>query len=142
MSRTIVEMFYSHGGYESDSAYADQDNYISLDHCTGTYMPQAVLRLNSLCETTVSVNYTSLSTGDLMNDVIVAELALSIADSEYDKLHVDPLTFQVENKHWLAAKTYMLDMYGVSRKGDLYLPREVNGTKAHDEIEAAVVVTD
>jgi hypothetical protein len=77
-----------------------------------------------------------------MHDVIVAELALSIADSEYDKLHVDPETLQVENKHLKTAYTYMLEMFGVSKEGKLKLPRELAGSSAHGEIEAAIVVLD
>lgn len=126
MSKNILDMFYEHGGYTSASGYESQSNYISAEDVTGTYVPQATSRMNSLCLTAVSVN-TSSSTGDPMDDVILAELALSIADSEYDKLHVDPETFQVENKHWLSAKQYMLDMYGIPIDGKLKLPREVSG---------------
>lgn len=132
MTRTITTMFYDHGGYVSDSGMEEQDNYISLDDVTSTYVPQAVLRLNSLCNATVSVDYTSLSSGNIMDDVIIAELALSIADSEYDKLHVDPETFEVENKHWQTAYRYMLDMYGLVVDGKSKLPREALSTSPTD----------
>lgn len=121
-------MFYEHGGYTSDSAYSGQDNYISVNDVTGTYILQAVSRMNSLCLTSVSVD-TSSTTGDPMDDVIIAELALSIADSEYDQLHVDPETYAVENKHWTVAERYMLDMYGVPFGGELKLPKEIQGIR-------------
>jgi len=115
----IVEIFYRNGGYESDSIYVSQSDYISFLDVTSTYIPQANLRLNALCDITASVDYTSgsVSSGNLMDDLIIAELALSIADSEYDKVHVDPDTGEIENKHWLAAYRYMLDMYGVTVTG-------------------------
>jgi hypothetical protein len=124
MTLNIVDMFYSHGGYTSDSAYSTSDggNYIPLDHVTGTYIPQAVERFNSVCRITRSVDTSTMQTGNSMDDVIIAELALSIADSEYDKLHVDPVTGAIENKHYTVAKQYMLDMYGSVVNGELVLP--------------------
>jgi len=133
-------MFYDHGGYVSESNYIGQPNYISPDDCTGTYVPQAVLRLNSLCATTVSVDYTSMLTTNMMDDVILAELALSIADSEYDKLHVDPETYAIENKHWMTAYGYMVNMYGISLNGKMKLPREVDGMKACNEMYVSDVI--
>ena len=128
MTIDIASMFYAHGGYTSESAYSDQTNYISYEDLTATYIPQSVQRLDSLCMVTTSVSYVvgTVSTGDLMDDVILAELALSIADSIYDKLHVDPETGRTENKHRDVAMKYMLDMYGVaSNKYKLLLPKEV-----------------
>jgi len=126
MTRDIALMFYDHGGYESNSTYSEQDNYISYDDLTSTYIPQALMRMNSLCSTSVTVSYSAgtVSSGGVMDDVILAELALSIADSEYDKLHIDPESYQIENKHWMTAHKYMLDMYGISMKGELLLPKE------------------
>jgi len=117
-------MFYSHGGYRSDSSYSGSDDYISVEDVTGTYIPQAVQRLNAICRLTVSVDTASSTTADKMNDVIIAELALSIADSEYDKLHVDPTTGVIENKHYSSAKQYMLDLYGTNIDGKVVLPNQ------------------
>lgn len=123
MSSNIVELFYTNGGYESSSEQEGAPAYISIENVTGTYIPQGVLRLNALCDLTVSFDTSSLSTGNVMDDLIVAELALSIADSQYDRLHVDPETGETENKHWDLAYRYMLDMYGVSVDGRMVLPR-------------------
>lgn len=133
MTRDICLMFYEHGGYVSDSQYSDQDHYIAYSDATGTYIPQALLRMNSLCEITQSVSYVegSVVTNNKMDDVILAELALSVADSEYDKLHVDPQTMMVENKHWEAAYRYMLDIYGISANGELVLPREAHSGESY-----------
>jgi hypothetical protein len=133
MVRDIALMFYEHGGYESSSAKSEQTNYIELDDVTSTYIPQAVLRLNAICNISRSVAYDtgSISSGNPMDDVILAELALSIADSEYDKLHIDPDTGAMENKHYTVAKQYMLDMYGTSYKGEIVLPNQVESNKAY-----------
>lgn len=122
MTKNILELFYDHGGYESDSAYSAQDNYISADDVTGTYVPTAITRFNSMCQLTRSYDTGSISVGNIMDDVIVAELALSIADSEYDKLHVDPETYEIENKHMMVAMQYMKDVYGIPYKGTIVLP--------------------
>jgi hypothetical protein len=137
MARNITDMFYSHGGYLSDSA--GQPDYISVDDVTATYIPQAVLRLNSVCDVTRSVDYTSMTSGNLMDDVILAELALSIADSEYDKLHVDPQTMAVENKHLTTARQYMLEMYGTMINGERVLPGEMVGSAACESMDIATL---
>jgi len=139
MSKNIAEIFYEHGGYSSDSAFYGQDNYISLDESTGTYIPQGVLRLNALCNITASVDYTSLSSGNLMDDLIISELALSIADSSYDTVHIDPETGQLENKHWEIAYRYMLDMYGVNQDGEMVLPIVVGESRACENFEIATL---
>lgn len=125
----IVEMFYRQGGYISDSSFEGQPGYIAIYLVTGTYIPMALERLNSLCFLNRSIDYTSFSSGNSLDDLIITELALSIADSEYDKLHIDPDTGQVENRHWMTAYRYMLDAYGVTvREGfgrlRTVLPRE------------------
>lgn len=126
MTRDIGAMFYENGGYISDSAYVGQDHYISYDYMTSTFVPQGVLRLNSVCITTASVSYTSgsITSGGLMDDLIIAELALSAADSQYDTVHINPVTGKTENKHYMVARQYMLDMYGVSDGRKVVLPRE------------------
>jgi hypothetical protein len=126
MTRDIATMFYENGGYVSDSSYAGQDNYISYDYVTATFIPQGVLRLNSACDTTASVDYTSgsISSGALMDDLIIAELALSAADSQYNTVHINPVTGKTENIHYEVARRYMLDMYGVSDGKRFVLPRE------------------
>jgi hypothetical protein len=139
MSKNILDMFFEHGGYTSQSGYESQSDYISEDSVTSTYVPQAISRMNSLCLISVSVDTLS-TTGDPMDDVIIAELALSIADSEYDKVHVDPETYQVENKHWLVAKRYMLDMYGIPIDGELKFPREVSGGSGATSVYSGIDV--
>lgn len=126
MAKNIAQMFYSHGGYQSGSGFVGQTDYISVDDVTSTYVPQAVLRLNAICGLSETVDYSNLTSSNLMNDVIIAELALSIADSEYDKLHVDPQTLAVENKHYSTARQYMLDMYGIVVNGEVILPSEAS----------------
>jgi hypothetical protein len=141
MARDIAVMFYEHGGYESDSASSDKTNYIDYDDVTSTYVPQALLRLNAICglSRTVSFDTGSVSSGNSMDDVILAELALSIADSEYDKLHIDPDTGAMENKHYTVAKQYMLDMYGVSNKGEIVLPNQIEGNKAYFDMRISTL---
>jgi len=141
MTRDIALMFYEHGGYVSDSANSDQPNYIAYDDVTSTYVPQALLRLNSICglSRTISYETNSISSGNLMDDVTIAELALSIADSEYDKLHIDPETGAIENKHYTVAEKYMLNMYGVSYKGDVVLPNQVEANKAYYDMRISTL---
>lgn len=139
MVRDITLMFYEHGGYKSDSSYSEQDDYISTEDVTSTYVPQAVLRLNAICNKTASVDYASMTSGNLMDDVIIAELALSIADSEFDKLHIDPDTGAVENKHYIVARQYMLDMYGVNVNGNMVLPGEGESTKAYFDLNISTM---
>jgi hypothetical protein len=139
MALTIADMFYSHGGYISDSSYSTQDNYISLDHVTGTYIPQAVERLNSICKTNCVVDTSSLLSGDPMDDVIIAELALSIADSEYDKLHIDPQTGAIENKHMTVANQYMRDMYGIGVNGEVILPNQQASSKPYGDMKISTL---
>lgn len=143
----IAETFYQNGGYTSDSSFSAQDNYIPLSDVSGSYIPQAVMRMNRLCETTVTIS--SLSSGNVMHDTIIAELALSIADSEYDKVHIDPETGEAENKHYMVARQYMLDMFGVPQKGamgriDLVLPAEAlygseYSGRAYDDLAIATM---
>lgn len=146
MTRNIAETFYENGGYTSDSSFASQDNYISVNDTTGSYIPQAVLRMNRMCATSVSVDTGSISSGNMMYDTIVAELALSIADSEYDKLHVDPETGAVENKHYMVARQYMLDMFGVPQRDSFgriafVLPSEaIYGSALSDRAANAMVI--
>lgn len=141
MSLSIVELFYQNGAYESDSGYASQSNYISLEHVTGTYISQSLQMFNSMCEQTATVSTASWSTGDTVDDLIIAELALSIADSEYNKLHVDPETGAVENKHEFVARNYMINMYGVMVDGKMVLPREAGSNKPYYDIEISTAST-
>lgn len=134
-----MQTFYDNGGYISDSSYEDSGDYISIDDATSTYIPQAVLRLNAICSITATVDYTSLTSGNLMDDLIIAELALSMADSEYDKLHVDPQTMAVENKHYSTARQYMIDMYGIAVNGEIVLPGEMGGSAACGRMDIATL---
>lgn len=141
MSLTIVELFYQNGAYVSESGYASQSNYISLDHVTGTYVSQSLQMFNSLCDKTSSVSTASWSTGNIVDDLIIAELALSIADSEYDKLHVDPETGAIENKHEFVARKYMTNMYGVMVDGEMVLPREAGSNKPYYDLKISTAST-
>lgn len=113
MTKNISELFYDRGGYTSASEFSGQDNYISVDDCTGTYVPMGLQMINSLCDITTSVTYGStMSTGDNMDNLIISELSLYIADSSYDKIHIDPESGEMENRHWDLALSFMIAMYG------------------------------
>ena len=114
MTKTILDIFYDNGGYHEDETLGTTDSYISPNIVTSTYIPQAIIIMNRLCDISLSYNSeTTKSDGTLMDDLIIAEIALSLADSEYDKLHIDPETGQSENRHWQLAMKYMLSIYGI-----------------------------
>lgn len=113
MAQTIVEMFYSLGGY--DSSDVEAPNYISLADVNDTYVPIAVKYFNNLCvgAHTVSVS-TASTTGDLFDDRIVAEVSCYLADADYDNLHADADgVWERENRHKKTADDLILMGYGV-----------------------------
>lgn len=138
MTQTIQDMFYKLGGYTTES---DKEPYISITDATGTYIPLGAARFNAMCQNakTASVNTSSSTTGDVFDDRVIAELALYYADSSYDVLHIDPDTYQVENRHYTIAEKMVLDKYGVyDRKyGRVILPAYVDGTHAYSDLGVA-----
>jgi hypothetical protein len=131
-AQSIVQMFYQLGGYSSES---DMKPYIATSTVQDTYIPLGEGQFNSMCQTvkTASVGTSSWSTGDLLDDRIVAELALYFADSSYDTLHIDPDTYQTENRHYKIAEELILVRYGVRDKktGDIILPGYANDIRAY-----------
>ena len=127
MVKDIPSMFYSNGGYSYDTTFESSSNYISRDDCTSTYIPQAVIIFNALCNLSRTVDYTStyVTSSDTMDDLIITELSLAFADSTFDKVHVDPETGERENRHWDLAMKYMLARYGVGMTDNSGRVREV-----------------
>jgi hypothetical protein len=116
--KDIPSMFYSNGGYSSDSSLVESSNYISPDDCTSTYIPQALIMFNAMCDLQRTVDYTgsNVTSSNTMDDLIITELSLAFADSTFDKVHVDPETGERENRHWDLAMKYMLGRYGISKE--------------------------
>jgi hypothetical protein len=88
---------------------------------------------------TATVGTASWTTGDILNDRIVAELALYFADSSYDVLHIDPDTYQVENRHYKIAETLIMTRYGVRdrKTGDVMLPAYADDSQANASFSIA-----
>ena len=134
MADNILQMFYSLGGYKSVSDQNVELAYVTPAQATGTFIPLGESQMNSMCSgaATVSVDTSSSSTGDVLNDRIVAELALYFCDSSYDVLHIDPDTYQVENRHYKIAESLIMTRYGVRdrKTGDLMLPTYADDSQA------------
>jgi hypothetical protein len=147
MAQTVVDMFYKLGGYTTDSS---SPAHISAADITGTYVPLAVSYFNSLCENarTVSINWTgsvsASSSGNLLDDRIVAELSLYFADSAYDTLHVDPDDAERENRHLTIATALILNTYGIyDRKyGKLLFPNTQDDNSALASMGVANLTDD
>lgn len=140
MAQTIVDMFYILGGYTTES---DKQPHISMTDVTATYVPLGEGRFNAMCQgaKTASVSTSSWSTGDIYDDRIIAELSLYYADSSYDVLHIDPDTYQVENRHYAIAEKMVLDRYGLyDRKyGRVILPAYADDMHPYSNIGIATL---
>lgn len=139
MAQSIVDMFYALGGYSTNSY--ETEGYVSSDLITGTYIPLAVKYFNGVCEgvKTVSIG-TSSSSGDIFDDRILAELSLWFADSSYDTIHVDPDTYQTENRHYTIAESLILKVYGQKdAKGDVVYPVYADDTQAYADMDVATL---
>ncbi|MEI6795411.1 MAG: hypothetical protein WCK39_00955 [Methanomassiliicoccales archaeon] len=135
-----ISLFYQMGGYESSSDYEGRPTYIALESATGLYLPYGVSLFNRLCTGSIQVALTNGSTGDLINDRIVAELGLSFADAEYDKLHVDPDTGRQVNRHKESAYDLMLSLYGKKDKfGRLTFPVYIDYYQPYGDLGVADV---
>jgi len=133
MAQSISTMFYNLGGYVTES---DKNPYVSVADVTGTYVPMATTRFNSLCYGAATMSVVSDSCGDVYNDRIIAELSLFFADSSYDTLHVDPDTYQVENRHYTVASKMILDRYGIRdrKTGEIYFPCFSDDNRPYSDI--------
>lgn len=139
----VTTLFYDLGGYNTGSNTARSD-YISLAQCTGTYIPYAIDLFNRLCSGSVTFSYTyssgSDSVGTPVDDRIIAELALSFADADYDKIHQDPDTGASVNRHRAAAYDLILTLYGKrDRWGRMMFPSHVDGAKPYKSASIADV---
>lgn len=146
MAQTVVDMFYKLGGYQTDSS---SPAHISAADITGTYVPLAVSYFNTLCvgAHTISIDWTGSSgssSGNLLDDRIVAELSLYFADSAYDTLHVDPDDAERENRHLTLANTLILNTYGIyDRKyGKLLFPNTQDDNSALASMGVANLTDD
>jgi hypothetical protein len=125
---TILDRFYSIGGYVGATESSNLPHYVSTASVTGTYLPFAEVQFNKLCgdKHSVSVIYTGTSaptTNDPYDDRIITHLALAYADMDYDKIHTDPDTGAAVNRHADMANNLMLQAYGArDRYGRLVFP--------------------
>jgi divalent metal cation (Fe/Co/Zn/Cd) transporter len=128
---SIVDLFRSTTGYSTDSA---SSNYIAYTDITGTYIPFGEEQIESLAQITVSLVYTgslSGSAGNEINNKIIAEFAGFHADTEMDKVHIDPETGAPENRHWETAIQLLNAKYGIiGESGRVILPLYLAEEKA------------
>jgi len=131
MALTIVDRFYSTSGYSTDS---DASDYISADAITSTFAPSGELLLESLCEVTISVVWTGSAgstSGDLIDDWIISEFAAYNADLHFDRVHTNPETGEMENRHWETAIRLCEAKYGIMVDGEVILPAYLDEYKAY-----------
>jgi len=129
---SIVDLFYSTTGYnDTDTA---SSNYIAYADVTGTYIPFGEEQIESLAQITVSIVYTGSLSGSAGNEVdnkIIAEFSGFHADTEMDKVHVNPETGAPENRHWETALQLLNSKYGIiGESGDIILPLYLAEEKA------------
>lgn len=121
-------MFYKIGGYEDVD---DEDpSYVSNDRVINVFMPIATQLLQSFLGDTKTITVaevvdgqkTDYSSGDLYDDRIIALFAVSLADQEYDKIHVDPETGNRRNFNYETGYQLMINRYGVVNKKGAVIP--------------------
>ena len=132
----IVDMFYSIGAYEDEE---DMDpSYVNPTTLTDVYIPIAVQMLQSLLGNTknivVTENGDDLSSGDLFDDRIIALFAVSLADQDYDKIHIDPETGDKRNYQYDQAYQLFLMRYGVKIDGEVVPPSQAQSEYAATSI--------
>lgn len=130
---SLLVQFYRSSGFDS---VAGKPNYVSEDEAR--FAIEGGLSLfNRLCnqEHTLLDNG-SLTTGDILVDRIVVELACYLKELEYDRRHYDPDGEVVDNSHYITALELMKQLYGTrNRNGEIVLPLHSDDNVALATIE-------
>ncbi len=137
MALDILEMFYRTSGYTSDSSFAGSDEFIAELDVTGSYIPGAEAFFEKLVDRTVTIS--ANSSGDLCDDMILAELSALMADFHLSRAPIDPTTGEPENQHWKTATLYILQAYGVLMKdGSIVMPGHAKIRSGMDQLVRVV----
>jgi hypothetical protein len=142
-AKTATSLFYSRGGYLSGAADATSKMYVAPADVKDTYLPQALKMMNGLLGSTktIALTFTDTdgTTGDLTDDMILAEFACYYRDLDYGTRRYDPETKSMSNRHREEGMTMFLDAYGVMNShGKLVAPCYAEDS---DQAYSAILVT-
>ncbi len=141
MPFSIVDMFYKTSGYTSESAFSGSDDYIPLLDVTGSYIPIAELFFEKLSATLVTIS--GDSSGNILDDKIIAELAALGADFQLQNALIDPETGEPENRHWDIAQLYILQSYGIMLdNGQIVMPGHATVRKGMSDLFRVINTKD
>ena len=124
MALNVFDLLTATAGAHTESG---NPRYISVADATGTFVPFGVNTLNNLAVVTRSVPWTGSSastSGEPVDDKIIAEFGAYYWDTHFDTFQVDPETGQPENRHWTTAMQILLSKYGVlGPRGEMIAPK-------------------
>jgi hypothetical protein len=124
---TLIRRFST---YEDDAVKG-----ITEADVTTTVIPMAQTIFNELTMDTMSISdYATASTTHSVANFCIAHLSCYIIDHMKDRVHVDPETGGIENRHWKAAYDMMLAVWGLIYKGDKVLPGEIQASRPAFEL--------
>lgn len=131
MSLSLVDMVYSSSGYER--ADTTSEYFVPTSSITGTYVPQGEQILEGLASISIDIIWTGTegsTSGNLLDDRIIAEFACYVADNDFQNIHVNPETGEPENRHWATAMQLAKAKYGILVGGEIMLPGQVGDEKS------------
>lgn len=129
---TVVDMFLQTSGYQITQSQAN--DYVTLDYITATYVPTSLVLFNEVTTASHTVLWTgsnASSSGNILDDRIIAEMASWFADLEFNNFEVNPETGERFNRHMHTFTELLKLRYGVRmHNGTLYLPKDAKTMKA------------
>ena len=121
MALTINQLVRKFATYADDSVTG-----VAEADVISTLIPMAEKIFYEMTLDTMSIsNYTSSNTTNSVADFCIAHLSCYVMDHMKDRVHVDPESGLIENRHWQAAYNMMLAVWGILYQGEKVLPGEV-----------------